>query len=265
MTLFQATHPASQLSGKNVVVTGASRGIGASTAQALADAGARVILIGRFRETLENVAGGLPNDPVTVVADLSDPAAPRAIVEQVKDAVGTIDVLVNNAGGGDAVGPTHTLRSEDADFLWALNLRAPVLLGGIVAHDMAANGGGSVISISSGLSQQGMPGVSLYSAVKGGLEAATRSLAAEWGPSGVRFNVVSPGVTRTELGSWITADDNAQRKYLEKVPLGRIGEPDDVAAAVLFLASPGGAYVTGQAIAVDGGWITTAPTLFPST
>jgi len=249
------------LSGKTAIVTGASRGIGAAVARAFSDAGARVVLVGRSEETLEEVASELENDPVVVVSDIGDPSAPQAILDQAKAAVGHIDVLVNNAGGGEAVGPANTLKPEDADVLWALNLRAPILLGGLVAADMAASGGGSIVSISSGLSQQGMPGVSLYSAVKGGLEAATRSLAAEWGAAAVRFNVVSPGVTRTRLGSWISSNDAALHKYLEKVPLNRIGEPEDVAAAVLFLSSPQSAYITGQVIPVDGGWITSSPSL----
>ncbi|MFI9762390.1 SDR family NAD(P)-dependent oxidoreductase [Streptomyces sp. NPDC051963] len=223
--------------------------------------GARVVLVGRSKETLEEVASELENDSVVVVSDIGDPTAPQAILDRAKAAVGHIDVLVNNAGGGEAAGPANTLKPEDADVLWALNLRAPILLGGLVAADMAASGGGSIVSISSGLSQQGMPGVSLYSAAKGGLEAATRSLATEWGAAAVRFNVVSPGVTRTRLGSWISSNDAALHKYLEKVPLNRIGEPEDVAAAVLFLSSPQSACITGQVIPVDGGWITSSPSL----
>jgi NAD(P)-dependent dehydrogenase (short-subunit alcohol dehydrogenase family) len=104
--------------------------------------------------------------------------------------------------------------------------------------------------------------VSLYSALKAGLEGATRALAAEWGGSGVRVNTVSPGVIRTLLGSWISADVVALRNYLQKVPLNRIGEPAEIAEAVLFLASPASAYITGQTIPVDGGWVTTAPSPF---
>jgi NAD(P)-dependent dehydrogenase (short-subunit alcohol dehydrogenase family) len=124
--------------------------------------------------------------------------------------------------------------------------------GGLLAGDQ-------VVSISSGLSRQGMPGVSVYSGLRGGIQAATRALAAEWGGRGVRCNVVSPGAIRTTLGAWITDNATARAKYLEKVPLGRVGEPDDIAAAVLFLASPAASYITGQTLAVDGDWVTTAP------
>ncbi|HEX4359485.1 MAG TPA: SDR family oxidoreductase, partial [Pseudonocardia sp.] len=129
---------------------------------------------------------------------------------------------------------------------------------GLAAERMAARGGGSIVNISSGLGQVGMPGVSVYSAMRGGIESATRSLAAEWGPVGVRVNTVSPGATRTTLGSWITGDEAIAGRYLQRVPLGRVGEPEDIAAAVLFLSSPGGAYITGQTLAVDGGWVTSA-------
>jgi 3-oxoacyl-[acyl-carrier protein] reductase len=104
-----------------------------------------------------------------------------------------------------------------------------------------------------------MPGVSVYSALKAGIEAATRSLAAEWGHGRVRVNTVSPGATRTSLGSWITGERDRRAPIPGEVPVGRVGEPEDIAAAVLFLSSPQSAYITGQTLAVDGGWVTTAP------
>ncbi|WP_329140271.1 SDR family oxidoreductase [Streptomyces sp. NBC_01476] len=250
---------APELTGKNAVVTGASRGIGAAISRAFAAAGARVVLVGRNRDTLEEVAAGLPHEPVVVTADLAAADAPATVMERVRQTVGSVDVLVNNAGGGSGAGSAHTLTEQDADAGWALYLRAPILLSGLAAADMAEHGGGSIVNISSGLGQQGMPGLSLYSGLRGGIEAATRSLAAEWGAQQVRVNVVSPGATRTVLGSWIAGDEEVTRRYLEKVPLDRIGEPEDIAAAVLFLSSPQSAYVTGQTLAVDGGWTTTAP------
>jgi NAD(P)-dependent dehydrogenase (short-subunit alcohol dehydrogenase family) len=252
------------LAGKNAIVTGASRGIGAAISRTFADAGARVVLVGRDRATLEEVASELPHNPVVVAADLSEPDAPATVIGLAKQAVGPIDVLVNNAGGGPAAGYAHTLTVADADVSWALYLRAPILLSGLAAADMAEHGGGSIVNISSGLGQRGMPGVSLYSGLRGGIEAASRALAAEWGSSQVRVNVVSPGATRTTLGSWITGDDAVTGRYLETVPLDRVGEPEDIAAAVLFLGSPQSAYVSGQTLAVDGGWSTTVASPLPS-
>jgi len=253
------TASTAELAGRTAVVTGASRGIGAATSRALALAGARVLLVGRSAATLKEVAAELPNDPVVIAADLTEPDAHRVIMDQVEEAGGGIDILVNNAGGGGATGPAHLLAVAEVDLSWALNLRAPLLLSGLAAERMAARGGGSIVNISSGLGQVGMPGVSVYSALRAGIESATRSLAAEWGHGGVRVNTVSPGATRTTLGSWITADEAIARRYLERVPLGRVGEPEDIAAAVLFLSSPRSAYITGQTVAVDGGWVTSAP------
>jgi NAD(P)-dependent dehydrogenase (short-subunit alcohol dehydrogenase family) len=209
-----------------------------------------VLLVGRSAATLEEVAAGLPNDPVVIAADLTRPDAHRVIVDRAEEAAGGIDILVNNAGGGGVTGPAHRLAVADTDVSWALYLRGPLLLSGLVAERMAACDGGSIVNISSGIGQLGMPGVSVYSALKAGIEAATRSLAAEWGHGRVRVNTVSPGATRTSLGSWIT--EAVARRYLENIPLGRVGEPEDIAAAVLFLSSSQSAYITGQTLAVCG-------------
>jgi NAD(P)-dependent dehydrogenase (short-subunit alcohol dehydrogenase family) len=250
------------LTGKNAIVTGASRGIGEAVSRALAEAGARIILVGRNRPPLEKVAADLPHEPVVIAVDIAEPDAPATIMAEVHRTAGGVDILVNNAGGAGGSGAANTLTVADADATWAVALRGPLLLAGLAAANMASHGGGSIVNVSSGLSQQGMPGVSLYSALKAGLEGATRALAAEWGGSGVRVNTVSPGVIRTLLGSWISADVVALRNYLQKVPLNRIGEPAEIAEAVLFLASPASAYITGQTIPVDGGWVTTAPSPF---
>jgi NAD(P)-dependent dehydrogenase (short-subunit alcohol dehydrogenase family) len=245
-----------ELSGKNAIVTGASRGIGAAISRSLAEAGARVVLVARSASALKEVATDLEHDPVLIAADLTRPDAPHTVMAQAEEAAGRIDILVNNAGGGGASGPAHTLDVAATDDSWALYLRAPILLSGLAAAHMASRGGGAIVNVSSGLSQQGMPGVSVYSALKAGIEAATRSLAAEWGPAQVRVNAVSPGVIRTSLGSWVTDDEAVTRRYLGKVPLGRVGEPDEIATAVRFLCGPQSAYVTGQTLAVDGGWVT---------
>ncbi|MET7992569.1 SDR family oxidoreductase [Amycolatopsis sp. NPDC005232] len=242
------------LTGRTALVTGASRGIGAAVSRVLSEAGARVVLVGRYAQTLAAVARELPGDADVVAADLARPDAPAEILA----AAGPVDVLVNNAGSGTGAGFADRLQLADVDEAWAVYLRAPIVLSGLAAAGMAARGGGSVVTLSSGAAHQGLPGLSVYSGLRAGAEAATRALAAEWGSRGVRFNAVSPGAVRTTLGAWIVDDDSARAKYLETVPLGRVGEPDDVAAAVLFFASPASSYITGQTLAVDGGWVTTA-------
>ncbi|WP_326835549.1 SDR family NAD(P)-dependent oxidoreductase [Amycolatopsis rhabdoformis] len=243
------------LTGKTALVTGASRGIGAAVSRVLSEAGAHVVLVGRSASTLAEVARSLPGEARVVPADLARPDAPAEIIA----AAGPLDVLVNNAGSGTGAGRADQVRLADIDEAWAVYLRAPIVLSGLAAAGMAARGGGSVVTLSSGAARLGLPALSVYSGLRAGNEAATRALAAEWGPRGVRFNAVAPGAVRTTLGAWIVDDDSARAKYLETVPLGRVGEPDDVAAAVLFFASPASAYLTGQTLAVDGGWATTAP------
>ncbi|MBB4789667.1 SDR family NAD(P)-dependent oxidoreductase [Streptomyces nodosus] len=248
-----------ELGGKHAIVTGASRGIGAAISRALAGAGARVLLVGRSEETLARVAAELPNDPVVMAVDLTRPDAHQTVMNRAEEVFGTVDVLVNNAGGGGAHGPLHTVPLADADTSWDLYLRAPLFLSALAAMNMAGHGGGSIVNISSGLGQQGMAGTSVYSALRAGIEGATRALAAEWGAQQVRVNAVCPGVTRTTLGSWVTADAATFNRYLGKVPLGRIGEPEDIAAAVLFLSTARSSYITGQTLNVDGGWATSVP------
>jgi NAD(P)-dependent dehydrogenase (short-subunit alcohol dehydrogenase family) len=252
------------LAGKSALITGGGRGIGAAIAGALSTAGARVALVGRTEATLKETADTLPGEAIVVAADLGEPAAPRWVVDRVAATFDGIDVLVNNAGiaNGSA---SDELTAEAIDAVLALNVRAPLLLAGATAAGMARNGGGSIITISSALSQLGNTHSSVYAASKGAVDAATRALAAEWGASNVRVNAVRPGVTRSEMADAIVANDAIRTHYLKHVPLARVGETDNIAQAVLFLASDAAAYVTGQTIDVDGGWATTAPSIFAST
>lgn len=245
------------LAGRTALVTGGSRGLGAAISTRLARAGARVALTGRDEADLRAVADRLANDPLVVVADLADPDGPRAVLEQVLGAFGRLDVLVNNAGRAD-FGPSEELTPEIIDGLLALNVRAPLLLAGSAAAHMAEHGGGSIVNISTGVAVLGAARNSLYGASKGALDAATRSLAAEWGPRQVRVNGIRPGLTRSDGTTAIVENDRARTAYEQTVPLGRIGEGDDVAEAVLFLAGPTSSYVTGQVLNVDGGITTTA-------
>jgi NAD(P)-dependent dehydrogenase (short-subunit alcohol dehydrogenase family) len=249
------------LAGKSALVTGGGRGIGAAIAHALSTAGARVALVGRTEATLKETADALPGEAITVVADLGEREAPGLVVDRVVAAFDGIDVLVNNAGTADG-SASDELTAEVIDAVLALNVRAPLLLAGATAARMAGNGGGSIITISSTMSQLGNTGTSVYAASKGAMDAATRALAAEWGASNVRVNSVRPAVTNSDMGEAIVSNDAIRTHYLKHVPLARVGEAEDIAQAVLFLASDAAAYVTGQSIDVDGGWATTAPSIF---
>jgi NAD(P)-dependent dehydrogenase (short-subunit alcohol dehydrogenase family) len=149
------------------------------------------------------------------------------------------------------------------DALFALNVRATLLLGGRLAAHMAAHGGGAIVNVSSAAAGRGTGFTAAYTATKGALDAATRALAAEHGPAGVRVNAVAPGITETSMTGDLFGDPAVAAFYTDRVALGRIGRPEDVAEVVAFLVSDAAAYVTAQTIAVDGGWRDTGAILPP--
>ena len=255
---FAVGLPRQPLEGRRALVTGGGRGLGTAISTHLARAGARVAITGRDPGSLQRQAAQLPEGTVTVAADLGDPAGPQRMLTEVVDQLGGLDILVNNAGIFHH-GPSEQLSAADIDALLAVNTRGPLLLAAAAAAHMADRGGGSIVNISSGLSHVGNAGGSLYAASKGALEAFTRTLAAEWGPRGVRVNVVRSGLLRSDVTRFLTEDDELRQRYEATVPLRRLGENDDVAEAVLFLASPAAAYITAQVLDVDGGTSTTAP------
>ena len=246
------------LTGRRALVTGGGRGLGTAISTHLARAGARVAITGRDADSLHRQAAQLPEDTVTVAADLTDPTGPRRMLAEVVDQLGGLDILVNNAGVFHH-GPSNELSAADIDAIFAVNTRGPLLLAAAAAAHMADHDGGSIVNISSGLGHIGSAGGSLYAATKGALDSVTRALAAEWGPRGVRVNAVRSGLLRSDATRFLTEDDELRERYEATVPLRRLGENDDVAASVLFLASPAAAYITGQVLDVDGGTSTTAP------
>ncbi|GGK28376.1 gluconate 5-dehydrogenase [Streptomyces camponoticapitis] len=246
------THP---LAGKTAVITGGGRGIGASTALLLARAGARLALVGRREESMKALADSLPGVTVVISADLSRPEAPEAVWEALIAQLGQVDVLVNNAGQLGSLTPAQNMTAEEADALWALNTRAPLLLGAKAAAHMATVGGGSIVNVTSAVgSDRSMANVSLYATTKGAVDALTLALAAEWGPANVRVNAVRPAVARTDFSRAVTENPALEEMLTKEYVLGRLGEPEDIAQAILFFASPASSYVTGQLLSVDGGW-----------
>lgn len=239
------------LSGRVALVTGASRGIGAATARALDRDGARVVLLARDKAGLERTAGGLSHDPLVAAADLSRPDA-ADIVAAVLEQTGRIDVLVNNAAAAMRA-PLPELTPAQVDELLAVNVRAVLLLCAAVLPGMAAAGNGSIINVSSISGLVGTPNRAAYAATKGAVDAMTRSLAIEYGPSGIRVNAVAPGVIDTALWARNKAVPGVIEQVNAHIPMRRWGTPEEVADVIAFLASDAARYVTAQTIGVDGG------------
>lgn len=243
--------PSFSLAGKVAFVTGASYGIGEGLSRALAEVGARVAVGARSREPLGALAreiGGL-----AVPFDVRDVADIRRAVAEVERELGAIDVLVNNAGLG-ANHPALDVTETDWDEMMAVNLRGLFFTCQAAARGMLARRSGRIVNMSSQASLVGIENHAAYCASKGGVNGLTRVLALEWSPHGVTVNAVAPTFIETP-GTKERLDDPAFRaKVLERIPAGRVGSIDDVAAAVIYLASPAGGLVTGSVLSVDGGW-----------
>lgn len=245
-----------RLDGRTALVTGASRGIGAAVAVALDAAGARVAVMARDRSRLDEVARSLTNDPVVLAADLADPASPARLAAEARGALGHVDILVNNAAAAVRA-PTTDLDAALVDMLFAVNVRAPLLLIAALIPAMAEHGHGSIVNLSSVSGLVGTPNRAAYAATKGAIDAATRSLARELGPLGIRVNSVAPGVVDTDLWARNKAVPGVVESIEAQTPLGRWGRPDDVADVVVFLASDAARFVTGATLCADGGMATT--------
>ena len=244
-------HPFS-LEGQTALVTGASRGIGAAIAAALDRAGARVALAARDRGRLEQVAAGLGRDPVVIQTDLADATAPDAVASAAMDALGHVDILVNNAAAAARV-PTAETDAALVDRLCAVNIRAPLLLVAALLPSMLDRGRGSIINLSSVSGVVGTPRRSAYAATKGAIDAMTRSLAMELGPSRIRVNAVAPGVVDTDLWAKNKTIPGVVEQVEAQTPLRRWSTPEDIADVVVFLASDAARFVTGETICADGG------------
>jgi len=244
------------LSDRTALVTGASRGIGAATARALDAAGARVALVSRDAEALKAVAHDLSNEPVVLVADLADADAATDVARRALQELDHVDVLVNNAAAAARMA-SEDLTAELIDNLMAVNVRAPLLLIAALIPSMTHQSRGSIINLSSVSSLIGTPRRSAYAATKGALDAATRSLAIELGPLGIRVNAVAPGVVDTALWAKNKAIAGVVELVEAQTPLRRWATPEDIADVIVFLASDSARFVTGENIAVDGGMVHT--------
>ncbi len=246
------------LTGKIALVTGGGRGLGRGMALALAEAGADVVVVSRHQAELDETVRQLhahKGQPLAVPADLSIPDAPREILTTVHEELGPVDILVH-AAGLQVRKPALELTVDEWDKVQSVHLRAAFGLTQAVARDLIDRGtAGSLILVSSLTSNIGVRNTSAYSAAKSGIEGLMRTLALEWAPHGIRVNAVTPGFFHTELTDAMFQDPERREWMLGRIPLGRAGDADDLAGATIFLASDASAYVTGQAIPVDGGWL----------
>jgi 2-hydroxycyclohexanecarboxyl-CoA dehydrogenase len=240
--------------GRVALVTGAGRGIGAAIARALAAAGAAVAVADIDGAAAESVAAGLaPARAVGVALDVSVGASVRAGVERVEQELGPVDVLVNNAGI-DVIEPFTASTEQTWDRLIAVNLKGTIQCARAVLDGMLGRGYGRIVNIASDAGRVGSSGEVVYSATKGGVIAFTRALARETAPRGVTVNCVCPGPTDTALLDQVAAANQKLYDALARaVPMRRIGQPDDIAPTVVFLAGDGAGYLTGQTISVSGG------------
>ena len=244
------------LQGKRALVTGASRGMGAEIATVFADAGADVAIVGRNAKGLDATRQAIAvkgRRCVAIQADLGTVEGPRIAGARAIELLGTVDILVNDAGvfHRESLLDTTVEHWEETQ---AVNLRAPFLLGQLVAPGMMAQQRGKIINISSLAAQVGCDGHAAYSSSKGGLNMLTRVMAAEWGPFNIQTNAVAPGVVLTDMGKMAWSDEEKSAPVKARIPLHRFGMPLEIADLVLFLASPASDFICGQVVFVDGGY-----------
>lgn len=245
------------ISGKTVLVTGASRGIGQAIAVTMADAGARVIAVASRVENLADTASQIK----AIGGQMSPLGCDQSSGQDIEDAVkkgldlyGGIDILVNNAGTIRRC-PARDYSDEDWNAVLDVNLTGVFRFCRAIGGTMIDQGAGKIINIASLLSFQGGITVPAYAASKGGVSQLTKALANEWAAKNVQVNAIAPGYIATDNTAALRADEARNQSILGRIPTGRWGDPEDIAGAALFLASPASNYINGHILAVDGGWL----------
>lgn len=244
------------LAGKVALITGSTRGIGFAIARRMAEFGAKVVVSSRKADACAQAAAKITAAGGTVLAqaaNIGDRAALQALVDRTLAEWGRIDIVVCNAAINPHFGPLATIEDGVFDKIMATNVRSNLWLCNMVLPQMAQRKDGAIIIISSVAGLKGNKVLGAYGISKAADFELVRNLAVEWGNANVRVNAIAPSIVRTDFARRLWEDPEIYGKAIARYPLGRIGEPDDVAGAAIFLASRAGAFVTGQVIVVDGG------------
>jgi gluconate 5-dehydrogenase len=248
------------LAGRVAVVSGGGGGIGSALAEAFAGAGARIAVVGRTPEPLEEtvrrvMASG--NEALAIVADVTDEDSVQDAVNRAVEAFGAVDILVNAVGGGagKALHPAEDYPRKDWDWIMELNLRSTIVATQPVVRHMIERGrGGAILNISSVRANLGInAGYSAYVAAKGAISSLTRQWATEWARHGIRVNAIMPTFVDTPQIASLLADAKFKAGIVSRIPLGRVGETRDLAGPAIFLVSDAASFVTGQILGIDGG------------
>jgi len=242
------------LTGRVAVVTGASSGLGAAVAESLTGLGARVALVARRADRLEELAKRL--DGLAVVRDLGDPAQAASGIDEVAEHLGPPEILINAAGNRFTTERAESEPLEAVQNTLALNLVAPILLSQAVFPHMVAAGRGSIVNVSSISGRVGVPGIpqASYAASKAGLSGLTAELAVQWARHSIRVNTVAPGFFRSEITDDLYDSERGAAYLRRNIPLPVEGTAEDMVGAITWLAGDAARYVTGQTVVVDGGW-----------
>ena len=246
------------LTGKVAVVTGSSRGIGRAIAERMAEHGAKVVVTSRKLDACEEVVKAIKDkdgEAIALACNISRKEELQKLVDDTTKRWGGIDVLVCNAAVNPYYGPSIAMPDDAYDKVMNSNVRSNFWLCNMVLPQMAQRGGGSVIIISSIAGIVGSSTLGVYGLSKAADMALARNLCAEWGPKNIRANCIAPGLIRTDFAKALWDDPKVYEQTVKVYPLRRIGEPDEIAGAAVFLAGPSGSYMTGQTIVIDGGGV----------
>jgi NAD(P)-dependent dehydrogenase (short-subunit alcohol dehydrogenase family) len=243
-----------RLDGRTVVITGASRGIGAAAARAVSAAGGGCVLVARSADAIEGLAAELPGAAVAVAGDVADPEVAERAAEA-GERLGGLWGLVNNAGINPYYHPLADTPLAEWDEVLRVNVLGAAAFARAVARRLvAAGGGGRIVNLGSIAGLTGLPNIGPYNASKAALDAMTRTLAVELGPAGILCNSVAPGTIATEMvEALMQANPALKERLVAKAPLGRVGDPDEAAWPILFLLCDAAGFITGQTLVVDGG------------